>query len=227
MKRFHFLFVAVIVSCSFACSKSKDNAPAFDPKNTLWSGVYHYTSGAYAGPIEFTLLLNADNTAQWTDITSSRAAGTWKLDGENITVTFPNSTVLSAKITKDSWTAFDNNPTLGFAVDRLNATTAVDPSKLAGTKWFGKIGTSVFSLDFKTTSTLEYTKGTSTGKATYVVSGGGIRINETTSLPFPDKFFGCNDSSTGGIAGTSSSTSISFTPPFSSTTIFSSFSVNK
>lgn len=227
MKRSHFLFVAVIFSCSLACSKSENSSPAFDPKNTLWSGVYHYTSGAYVGPNEFTILLNADNTVQWTDISSSRAGGVWKLDGQNITVTLPNSTVLTAKITKDGWTDFVNNPTLGFAVDRLNATTAVDLSKLVGTKWFGKIGSSVFSLDFKTTSTLEYVQGSSNGKATYAVSGGGIRITQTTSLPLPDTFFGCNDSFTGGIAGTYSHTSISLSPPFSSTTSFDSFSVIK
>ena len=227
MKRAHFLLLATIFCCSLACSKSKDSTPAFDPKNTLWSGVYHYTSGGYVGPLEFTLQLNADNSVQWTDITSSRAGGTWKYDGQNITITLPNSTTLSAKITKDSWTGFDNNSALGFAVDRLNATTAIDLGKLVGTKWFGKIGTSVFSLDFKTSSTLEYVYGTSTEKATYAVSGGGIRINQTTIAPLPDKFFGCNDSYSGGIAGNSSHTSISLTPPFTSTTTLQAFSVTK
>jgi len=51
MKRSQLLLLAAIISFCISCSKSKDSAPPFDPKNTLWSGTYHYTSGASVGPL--------------------------------------------------------------------------------------------------------------------------------------------------------------------------------
>ncbi|MEO6316267.1 MAG: hypothetical protein ABIU63_14235 [Chitinophagaceae bacterium] len=194
MKRIHFFSIFCIVAGSlFSCKKSNDTStPAVnwneELKGTVWAGEFKYTTGVFKELQPFTLVVNSDGTTTWTDMDAPRAGGSWKVDGDKITLTFPNKTVNTAVVSKDNWVNFTNPAVNGFEIASLTRSVAVTQAMLEGNTWSGFYKTDAWSIKCVAGSKADLTRiGKITGLP-YQTSGASIKfiVNGGT---FTDSFF--------------------------------------
>ena len=194
MKQVHsFLLLCAAVFTFFSCKKSNDaGSPAVnwneDLKGTVWAGEFKYTSGDFQDLQPFTLMLNSDGTTTWTDMDSPRSGGSWKVQGDKITLTFPNKTINSATVSKDNWLDFTNPAVNGFEIASLNRSVAVTQSMLEGATWSGFYKTDTWSIKFVAGSKADLTRISKIPGLPYQASGASIKfiVNGGT---FTDSFF--------------------------------------
>ena len=88
-------------------------------RNTAWTGQFNYTAGAHMGSQPFSITMNEDGTLTWSDSGSTRPGGTWKVNNDRVTITFPNNTTISATVSNNSWSHFVSEPSVGVTVEDL------------------------------------------------------------------------------------------------------------
>ncbi|RYY59401.1 MAG: hypothetical protein EOO05_13380 [Chitinophagaceae bacterium] len=179
--------LAVLAVCSLliaSCSKDKTGDSPIDRteslKNTTWAGEFQYTTGEFTDAQPFSVTLAADGTLTWSDVGSTRPAGTWAVNRDTLSITFPNSTVISATITDESWSGFKGGTAAGVLLTHVEKSAIIDPAKLTGSGWMGIMGGSVLEITFPANQKINYTLGGSAGQnLPYTIEGAGIRFNYT------------------------------------------------
>ena len=178
VKIVNYLFLVIIMlSCK------KDNSAinwSEELKDSAWAGEFKYTLGANTDLQPFSIIMNKDKTFTWTNIESTRAGGVWEVDGNRVTLKFLNGTSLSADLSKDKWSNFNNPAINGFEIDNLSHTVIPNAALLNNTTWTGRrdsptaVSESVtvkFLIDNKAQIIV---KG-SVDNITYKIEGAGIR----------------------------------------------------
>ena len=156
LKTLSLLFITVISMLS--CKKS-DEAISWkeELKGSAWSGEFKYTKDAdYMDLQPFSIIINNDGTLTWSDIQSTRPDGTWVVEGNKVTITFPNKTSLTADVSKDKWSNF-TSADIGFQIVNIANTNIPKPAALENTTWQGKINGRDITVKFITGNKIQFT----------------------------------------------------------------------
>jgi hypothetical protein len=179
-----------VLSCSllciailtiFSCKKSSDGINWKEAlKNTVWTGEFKYTTGPFQELQPFSIEINSNGTVTWADEGSIRDGGTWKVNGDIITLTFPNqTTTFTATLATVKWSNFSNQEINGLKIDNISAATAVQQSDIVHLTFAGSINEIALQLKFLPLGKIEITKGTEPAfSLPYTVSGAGIRFED-------------------------------------------------
>lgn len=194
------LFFAV-ATMLYSCKKSNDSimtSPTPTPvptinwneelKETVWAGEFKYTTGAFTDLQPYSLNLNTDGTTTWTDLESTRPGGTWKVQANVITLTFPNSTTISATVSKDTWSTFENKTSNGFEIANLSRSVSLKQNMLEGGTWAGIYKTDTWNIQFLPGAKSQLTMISKLPAFPYVIAGASIKFVVTNGT-FTDTFF--------------------------------------
>lgn len=136
-----FMIMIIMLSCKKSEVKNdtvdNTNNLAEELKGSIWAGEFRYTTG-YQGLQPFSLILNNGGTLTWSDIQNTRAAGTWAVEGNKITIKAPNGSSFSADVTKESWSNFTKVADNGFEIINISPSDIPTYQSLENTKWTGK-----------------------------------------------------------------------------------------
>jgi len=169
----------ILVITGWSCSKDNDDDHNWSEelKNSVWAGIYQLTAGSYRGEQPFSVELNADGSVQWSDITSTRAAGQWVALGDTLTITFPNLTNVTALLSGDRLSKFVSSPGAGLVINEASRAALLDEQQLINAEWSGTQGGASLTLDFVPGSKVTYKIGGNPGVTVpYTIAGAGIRI---------------------------------------------------
>ncbi|RYY54187.1 MAG: hypothetical protein EOO09_15270 [Chitinophagaceae bacterium] len=181
MKHILLACCAAVITCCLSCSKDKGDAPEDRTesfRNSVWAGEFQYATGSYTSVQPFSVSLASDGTLTWSDIGSTRPGGTWAVDHDTITITFPNSTSISATVTDDSWSEFKGGAAAGVFLTQVSRAAAPDPAALPGSTWIGTLGGSPLFMNFIAGQKMNFTLGETSLATTldYSIEGAGIRF---------------------------------------------------
>jgi hypothetical protein len=179
-KVFGLLLIAVIATQS--CKKDNDTNWSEELKGSAWAGEFKYTSGANNDLQPFSIIVNSNGTISWSDLANTRPGGDWRTEGNKVTLTFPNSTTLSADLTKDSWSNFSSPTDIGFEIASLSRAEVPAAASFTNTTWIGTVtrddGTlQDVTMHFLTGNSSKIFIGGLAYPFTYHIAGAGITIN--------------------------------------------------
>jgi hypothetical protein len=159
-------------------------------KGTVWSGQYNYTAAAYNGLQPFSIELFDDGTLLWSDETSTRPGGIWKVQGDQVTFVFPNSTTLSANVSQDSMSHFSNPAINGFGIANLFPSVRPERSLITGNSYTTVINNQAVKITFLANGKVEIIKGARVFDAdAYTIAGAGIQFNYTFTVSPLEKVY--------------------------------------
>lgn len=182
MKLLKIIGILVITINLFSCKKdngttSNENWES-ELKATAWSGEFQFNYGGANQTVQpFSLLLNADNTANWFDITGV-LSGVWSVKENTITITFTNAKILTATVSKDTWSDFTNVTVNGWQVISVVKALVPKPDLLLNSIWKLKFtnGEDV-TITFISETKLKYTAGIIPVETSYTINGAGIKFS--------------------------------------------------
>ena len=170
-----------------SCKKSNNETPvnwAEELKGTLWAGEFKYNIGAYKGLQAFSIEMNGDGTVIWSDLNNgSRPVGKWTTAANKVTITFANATFVTADLSKENWSNF-NNTSISSVYEIANLARSAIPSGLDNTTWKGKLSSgSDVTITFLPGYKLKYPG--ITPPISYTIAGAGIKFMYSIP-PFQD-----------------------------------------
>jgi hypothetical protein len=178
LKSISLLLIAatIILSCKKEGTSSNVPAnPTDNLKGTVWSGEFQYTSGAFQNLQPFSLVVENNNTLTWYENGSS-LSGVWEVQGSKITITYTNGHIVSAEVSKDSWSNVTNTGANPRQIANITRSSIPVQSAIENTKWKGKfVSGSDISITFLPGNKLKYDAGLPL-EVPYTVFGAGIRI---------------------------------------------------
>ena len=175
-------FLILAATTIFACKKesTSSNVPVNSPENfksSVWAGEFQYTSGASQILQPFSIVVDNNNTLTWYENGLS-LPGVWSIVGSKVEITYTNGQVLSAEVSKDTWTNFSNTGANPRQIANIVRSAIPTAANLDNTKWKGKfIAGSDISITFLPGSKLKYDAGFPM-EIPYTIFGAGIKMGQ-------------------------------------------------
>ena len=204
MKTFLFSVYCILILLVSSCKKTNEAtiAPVVPPfpaviqktwteklNGSIWVGMYHYTIGEYKDVQPFGMELNEDGSMLWADEASTRSGGTWKAEKDQIILSFPNSTKMTADLGDSNWSNFTTQTDIGFVIDNLSLSTAPASATLDNTVWTGFYFLVDLKIKFFPANKFLY-EATNQFNGEYTIHQGAMKFESPTSVNGSNYYFG-------------------------------------